>query len=193
MIDRKTECPVLKDRLIIFKSQFARAGQKNLFLMAGKRKFFGGRRVIIAYLHGKCNFFGKVFCAGEAGAAHRFSTKAPGRGVEISDVELCKTPEPPDTRLYCGEKCGILLIRTIGRTMKFKTKLAVWACKASGAVLRRLGRGGTNLPGKIALRIDPDILGELSRGIKVTVVTGTNGKTTTAHMIEQAFADAGLK
>ena len=49
--------------------------------------------------------------------------------------------------------------------MKFKTKLAVWACKASGAVLRRLGRGGTNLPGKIALRIDPDILGELSRGV----------------------------
>lgn len=77
--------------------------------------------------------------------------------------------------------------------MKFKTKLAVWACKASGAVLRRLGRGGTNLPGKIALRIDPDILGELSRGVKVTVVTGTNGKTTTARMIEQAFADAGLK
>ena len=77
--------------------------------------------------------------------------------------------------------------------MKLKTKLAVWACKASGAVLRRLGRGGTNLPGKIALRIDPDILGELSRGVKVTVVTGTNGKTTTARMIEQAFADAGLK
>ena len=32
-----------------------------------------------------------------------------------------------------------------------------------------------------------------SRGVKVTVVTGTNGKTTTSRMIEQAFADAGLK
>ena len=77
--------------------------------------------------------------------------------------------------------------------MKLKTRLAVAVCKASGAVLRRLGRGGTNLPGKLALKIDKNILGELSHGVKVTVVTGTNGKTTTSRMIEQAFADAGLK
>lgn len=77
--------------------------------------------------------------------------------------------------------------------MKLKTRLAVLVCKASGAVLRRLGRGGTNLPGKLALRIDPDILGALARGVKVTAVTGTNGKTTTSRMIEQAFSDAGLK
>ena len=77
--------------------------------------------------------------------------------------------------------------------MKLQTRLAVLVCKASGAVLRRLGRGGTNLPGKLALKIDKNILGELSRGVKVTVVTGTNGKTTTSRMIEQAFADAGLK
>ena len=77
--------------------------------------------------------------------------------------------------------------------MKLQTRLAVLVCKASGAVLRRLGRGGTNLPGKLALKIDKNILGELSRGVKVTVVTGTNGKTTSSRMIEQAFADAGLK
>lgn len=77
--------------------------------------------------------------------------------------------------------------------MKLKTRLAVAVCKASGAMLRRLGRGGTNLPGKLALKIDKNILGELSRGVKVTVVTGTNGKTTTSRMIEQAFTDAGLK
>ena len=77
--------------------------------------------------------------------------------------------------------------------MKLKTRLAVAVCKASGAVLRKLGRGGTNLPGKLALKIDKNILGELARGVKVTVVTGTNGKTTTSRMIEQAFADAGLK
>ena len=77
--------------------------------------------------------------------------------------------------------------------MRLRTRLAVLVCKASGAVLRRLGRGGTNLPGKLALKIDKNILGELSRGVKVTVVTGTNGKTTTSRMIEQAFADAGLK
>ena len=71
--------------------------------------------------------------------------------------------------------------------MGIRTRLAVLACKTSNAVLRRMGRGGTNLPGKIALKIDKDILKELSRGVKVTVVTGTNGKTTTSRMIEQAF------
>ena len=77
--------------------------------------------------------------------------------------------------------------------MKLQTRLAVLVCKASGALLRRMGRGGTNLPGRLALKIDKNILGELSRGVRVTVVTGTNGKTTTSRMIEQAFADAGLK
>ena len=37
---------------------------ENLFLMAGKRRIFGSRWVMIAYLHGKYNFFGKSFCAG---------------------------------------------------------------------------------------------------------------------------------
>lgn len=77
--------------------------------------------------------------------------------------------------------------------MKFKSKCALLLCKASGAILRWLGRGGTNLPGKLALRLDRDILGTLAQNIKVTVVTGTNGKTTTSRMIEQAFSDAGLR
>ncbi len=45
---------------------------------------------MIAYLCGKYNFFGKAFCGDEVGAAHRFSAKAPGGKVEISDVELCR-------------------------------------------------------------------------------------------------------
>ena len=47
--------------------------------------------------------------------------------------------------------------------MRLRTRLAVLVCKASGAVLRKLGRGGTNLPGKLALKIDKNIHGELSR------------------------------
>ena len=50
--------------------------------------------------------------------------------------------------------------------MRLRTRLAVLVCKASGAVLRKLGRGGTNLPGRLALKIDKNILGELSRGVK---------------------------
>ena len=57
------------------------------------------------------------------------------------------------------------------KIMGIRTRLAVLACKTSNAVLRRMGRGGTNLPGKIALKIDKDILKELSRGVK----TGKSG------------------
>lgn len=76
--------------------------------------------------------------------------------------------------------------------MNFKSKCALLVCKATSAALRLLGRGGTSLPGKLALKVDRDILGALAKNIRVTVVTGTNGKTTTSRMIEQAFADAGL-
>src|SRR5699024_4662816 len=34
--------------------------------------------------------------------------------------------------------------------------------------------------------------GRLGRDVQVLLVTGTNGKTTTARMLEQSFADAGL-
>ena len=77
--------------------------------------------------------------------------------------------------------------------MKLQTRLAVLVCKASGAVLRRLGRGGTNLPGKLALKIDKNILGELSRGVKVTVVTGTNGKGSTCAYLASILQAAGLR
>ena len=63
---------------------------------------------------------------------------------------------------------------------------AVLASKAIGAASRALGRGGgTALPGLVAERLDPDIVaslaGELGRGS--AIITGTNGKTTTARML----------
>ena len=67
--------------------------------------------------------------------------------------------------------------------------LAVLACKLSRALIRLLGRGGTAFPGRLALKICPDVLGTLSRGVRTILVTGTNGKTTTSRMIEQAFID----
>ena len=38
----------------------------------------------------------------------------------------------------------------------------------------------------IALKIDPRIIAELSEGHKTIVITGTNGKTTTTHIVQQA-------
>lgn len=74
-----------------------------------------------------------------------------------------------------------------------RTKLAIAAVKATAPVLRRLGKGGTTLPGRIALKLDPQILAKVSKGLRVTVVTGTNGKTTTSRMIEETFARSGYR
>jgi len=55
-----------------------------------------------------------------------------------------------------------------------------------------LGRGGTNLPGKLALRLYPDLLGELGRQVYTIVITGTNGKTTSARMLEQCLENGAI-
>lgn len=71
---------------------------------------------------------------------------------------------------------------------------AVWAGKATGALSRitRLG-GGTTLPGDVARAIDPDVLRKLARDLKhgAIVITGTNGKTTTARLITWLLEGAG--
>lgn len=70
--------------------------------------------------------------------------------------------------------------------------LAILLCKLSRAALRILGRGGTALPGSLALKLCPDIVARLSRGVRTVMVTGTNGKTTTCRMIEQMLLDAKI-
>ena len=59
--------------------------------------------------------------------------------------------------------------------------------------LRLAGRGGTALPGLVALTLDPDFIstlaGELPHG--VVCVSGTNGKTTTARMLSDILRTSG--
>ena len=60
------------------------------------------------------------------------------------------------------------------------------AARAIGGASRRSGRGGgTTLPGRVLLRLAPDAISRLGAGLDdgVTVVSATNGKTTTAGMI----------
>jgi lipid II isoglutaminyl synthase (glutamine-hydrolysing) len=74
----------------------------------------------------------------------------------------------------------------------FGAKLGL--ARAIGGASRRSGRGGgTTLPGRVLLRLSPDAIarlgGRLSRGS--TIVSATNGKTTTAGMISAALAAEG--
>ncbi len=76
--------------------------------------------------------------------------------------------------------------------MNIKTWLAVLAGKITRGILRALGRGGTSLPGKVALKIQPNLLGFLSKDVTTVIVTGTNGKTTTSRMIERVMEEEGI-
>src|SRR5215510_1123245 len=65
---------------------------------------------------------------------------------------------------------------------------ARWAARVVGAVSRRL-RGGSGLVigGRVLLAIAPGAVAELSRGRRITLVSGTNGKSTTTALIVAAL------
>ena len=71
--------------------------------------------------------------------------------------------------------------------MSIKTSAAVAVCHASYKAMRALGRTGRALPGRLAMMVDRNIVRHLSAGHKAIVITGTNGKTTTTHMVQQAI------
>lgn len=77
--------------------------------------------------------------------------------------------------------------------MDLKANFAAFSSRSISSALRKMGRGGTNLPGRIAKKIDPKILTKLSKDLTIVIVTGTNGKTTTTKMIGQILEDAGIK
>jgi UDP-N-acetylmuramyl tripeptide synthase len=75
-----------------------------------------------------------------------------------------------------------------------RTAGAVLAARAIGGASRRLKwGGGTALPGLVAERIDPHVVSNLARqlGGGRVIVTGTNGKTTTARMLAGILRAAG--
>jgi UDP-N-acetylmuramyl tripeptide synthase len=77
-----------------------------------------------------------------------------------------------------------------------RSAAAVSAAKIAASLTRRFRfGGGTALPGLIAERIDPDIVSELASklGRGSVLVTGTNGKTTTARLLRNTLEAAGLQ
>ena len=75
--------------------------------------------------------------------------------------------------------------------MSIKAFIAIVVCKCLRFAARVLHRGGTAMPGEYALKICPELLSILSKDVKTIAVTGTNGKTTSARMIEEGFASQG--
>ncbi|GMA49455.1 UDP-N-acetylmuramyl peptide synthase [Alicyclobacillus contaminans] len=66
----------------------------------------------------------------------------------------------------------------------------IWVGKWVLWILNILGKRATSLPGKVALRISPRLLEKLGAKLeRCIVVTGTNGKTTTARLLAAAMAE----
>src|SRR5437588_11163341 len=68
------------------------------------------------------------------------------------------------------------------------------AARAVGGLSRHAGRGGTSLPGKLLMRLEPDAISELAARLTrgSVVVSATNGKTTTAAMIASILERAAV-
>ena len=77
------------------------------------------------------------------------------------------------------------------RTWRFW--VALWAGKIITMGLQVTGKKGTTLPGKIAHWLDPEIMRHLSAAYTegIIMVTGTNGKTTTANLLASILRGAG--
>jgi lipid II isoglutaminyl synthase (glutamine-hydrolysing) len=69
------------------------------------------------------------------------------------------------------------------------------AARAVGELARRAGRGGgTSLPGKVLMRLEPNAISELAARLAQgsVVISATNGKTTTAAMAASVLEHAGI-
>jgi UDP-N-acetylmuramyl tripeptide synthase len=74
----------------------------------------------------------------------------------------------------------------------FRAKVGL--ARATGSLSRRTGRGGgTTFPGRLLLRMAPDAISVMGSRLTQgsTIVSATNGKTTTAGMIASALHAAG--
>ena len=70
---------------------------------------------------------------------------------------------------------------------------AIGASRLATAGLRLIKRGGTSLPGKIALTLCPDIVEALSDRFVIYMITGTNGKTTTSRIAASMLEAGGIR
>ena len=79
-----------------------------------------------------------------------------------------------------------------GLNMSVSVFFACLLCRLLRAMARLLHRGGTAMPGRFALKVCPGLLKVLAKDVSTVAITGTNGKTTSARMVEEAFKEAGF-
>lgn len=64
--------------------------------------------------------------------------------------------------------------------------------KSAARLSRATGRGdGSVIGGRVALKVEPELLSKLAHGRRLALVSATNGKTTTTRLIASALAELG--
>jgi len=73
-----------------------------------------------------------------------------------------------------------------------RSRLALRAGRCAAGLSRRLRRGeGAIIGGRVTLALDPRALARLASRRRVALVSGTNGKTTTSHLLAALLSTAG--
>ncbi len=79
--------------------------------------------------------------------------------------------------------------------MGIRTSLAIASAKIFSQACKMAGKQGVTMAGKLAMKIDPHILQNLSGQVreKIFITCGTNGKTTTNNLLCSAIESSGKK
>ncbi|HET6915812.1 MAG TPA: MurT ligase domain-containing protein [Acidimicrobiales bacterium] len=129
-------------------------------------------------LHGVPGGFDRDSVLG--GLGHGDQISAPGADPPVGSENLIGVTVPS--------------VPTVAPTSKLsaRTRLAAGLGGAVSEASRRLGRGGGSvIGGRAILAVDPGALAGLSRGHRIALVSGTNGKTTTTSLLRTALATTG--
>ncbi|MDO5734283.1 MAG: Mur ligase family protein, partial [Eubacteriales bacterium] len=75
--------------------------------------------------------------------------------------------------------------------MKLKDKFAITMAHGVTFLAKLLKRGGTSLPGEVALKFSPDLPQALLKDKELILISGTNGKTSTLHFLASVYEQLG--
>ena len=80
-------------------------------------------------------------------------------------------------------------------TVNIRNIIAIAACKTLIKVGKLMGKKGSSAPGTVAMKIAPNLLGDLAAQLDgdIIMVCGTNGKTTTNNLLCSLLENSGKK
>ena len=76
---------------------------------------------------------------------------------------------------------------------KLRFLFALWMAKLSIPALKITHHNGTDFPGSLAVKLCPDFLKYIGKPAHIVAVTGTNGKTTVANMLNDVLTAEGKR